>query len=74
VTFIIGALSISGMAERLTRVAAREHIDRLHAGEIQRRDIAVVRNVGEVVGQDGRGRFVILHMPRHLAAQDCLNT
>jgi hypothetical protein len=68
VAFIIGALSLSGVTKWLAGIAARQYIDGFHAGEIQGRDVAEVGNVGVVVCQDGRGRFVVLHMPGDIAA------
>jgi len=69
VSVIVGAFPQAGVAERLARVAACQHVDGLNGREVHRRHVAVVRYVGVVVLKDAGGRLVVLDVPRDLAAQ-----
>jgi hypothetical protein len=73
VSLIVGALSLSGVTERLAGIAAGQNVDGLQGGEVHGGDVAEVQNVGEVVGEDAAGGFVVFDMPGDLAAQHRLD-
>ncbi|ORL77813.1 hypothetical protein A5N75_08255 [Prescottella equi] len=59
-SFIVGALSLSGGTERLAGVAASEDVDGRDGGPVDLGDIVEVRHAGPVVLEDrGRGRLVL---------------
>jgi hypothetical protein len=51
---------LSGITDVLTGEPADQHIDGFHGGEIDLRDVPVVRGIGEMVGEDLTGERVDL--------------
>ena len=49
---VIGALSVSCVGERLAGVARRENVDGLDCRPIGQLHVAMIRNVGPVMGKD----------------------
>lgn len=68
VSFIVGAFPISGMREGLAGIAAGEDVHRLHGRPVHGGDVAVVGDVGPVVGKDRRRVLVELDVPRDARA------
>ena len=63
VPLVIDSLPSPGMAERLTRVTARDDVDRLDLRPVDGCHVAQVGHIGPVVGEDlGRG-FIPLTEP-----------
>jgi hypothetical protein len=63
VSLIVGAFPQAGVAERLTWVAACQHVDGLNGRKVNLGYVAVVGHVGVMVGKDAGGRLVVLNVP-----------
>ena len=73
VAVVEGAAALAGVTEWLTRVAARQHVHGLHLGPVDFSDVAEVRHVRVVVGENRDGSRLNVGHPGERAAQRGLN-
>jgi hypothetical protein len=70
VSGVIGSPSLACVRERLTGVASGEDVDGFDGGPVGQLDVAVVGDVGPVVGEDAGGVAVVFDEPGGLGSGD----
>jgi hypothetical protein len=73
VTFVVSALALSGVTERLTWIPSGQDVDAWDGVPVGGGEVAVVGDAGVVVIEDGGGGLVELDVPEGLAAEDRLD-
>ena len=73
VPLVVRPCSLASVAERLARIAAGEHVDRLDLRPVHGRDVAEVGHVRPVVGEDRTRAGFDIGNPRERATKHGMN-